>query len=125
LISKSGLKLKLVVDIPQLLSEHCGNKLLSEREIKDVLHPIRDARENVSSTHIWGYNINEQRAHDADFNTYFNNRKELKNCFLQEIYKLFDDGKARYFVPEVNETAQVKSIVKDLRDAGVEFVEPD
>ena len=127
LISRSGLKLKLVVDIPQLLSEHHGNTLLSEREIKEILTPIRDVRDYVSSTHIWGYNINKERGgqHDADFNTYFNNDKNLKDCFLEEIKQLFDDGKARYFVPEVGSTAAVQSIVNDLRNAGIVFVDPE
>jgi len=125
LISKSALKLKLVVDIPQLLSEHCGNMLLSESEIKNVLAPIRDYRDFIKSTHIWGYNIKTQRPHDADFDTYFNGDQKLKACFLQEICKLFDDGKARYFVPEVNETTKVQSIVNDLRRVGIEFVEPE
>jgi len=124
LISKSDLKLKLVVDIPQLLSEHHGNTLLSEERIKEVLTPIRDIREYVSSTHIWGYNIDEQRPHDADFNVYFNNDPKVKDCFLQEVCKLFNDDKARYFVPEVSKTLYVQSIVSDLRNAGIEFVEP-
>ena len=61
LISKSNLKLKLVVDIPQLLSEHHGNILLSEEMIKEVLAPIRDIRDLISSTHIWGYDINKRK----------------------------------------------------------------
>jgi len=124
LISRFDLKLQIVVDIPQLLSEHHGNKLLSERQIEDVLTPIRDIRDCVSSTHIWGYNIAEQKPHDG-LNTYFNNDQRLKGCFLQEICKLFDDGKPRYFVPEVNKTIHVQSIVNDLRNVGVEFVEPE
>jgi len=127
LISKSDLKLKLVVDIPQLLSEHHGNILLSEKQIKDVLAPIKDIRELISSTHIWGYNINKETGgqHDADFNTYFNNDLKLKDCFLQEICQLFDDDKNRYFVPEVGSTTAVQSIVNDLRNAGIQFVEPE
>lgn len=127
LISTSGLKLKLVVDIPQLLSEHHGNNLLSEKRIKDVLVPIREIREFISSTHIWGYNINKEKGgqHGADFNIYFNNDENLKDCFLQEICKLYGDGKKRYFVPEVGSTTAVQSIVRDLRNAGIEFADPD
>ena len=127
LISKSDLKLQLVVDIPQLFSEHYGNILLSEEMIKKVLTPIGEIRDHISSTHIWGYNINKEKGgqHGADFNIYFNNDENLKYCFLQEICKLFDDGKARYFVPEVSSTTYVQSIVTDLRNAGVEFVESE
>ncbi len=127
LISKSSLKLKLVIDIPQLLSEHYGNILFSEKQIKDVLVPIREVRDNISSTHIWGYDINKEKGgqHNADFNVFFNNDEKLKKCFLQEICKLFDDGEKRYFVPEVGSSGAVQSIVNDLINAGIEFVEPD
>ncbi len=127
LISKSNLKLKLVLDIPQLLSEHHGNALLSEKKIKEVLAPIRDVRDYISGTHIWGYDLNEEKGgqHGADLNTYFNNDKKLKTCFLREICKLFNDGKKRYFVPEVGSTTAVQSIVNDLRNTGIEFVEPE
>lgn len=127
LISKANLKLKLVLDIPQLLSEHHGNNLLSQKQIKDVLAPIVDIRESISSTHIWGYNINKEKGgqHGADFNTYFNNDEKLKDCFLQEICRLYDDGKKRYFVPEVSSSKAVQSIVNDLRNSGIEFVETD
>lgn len=113
------------MDIPQLLSEHSENKLPSESIIKEVLTRIRNIRDYISSTHIWGYNFDEQRPHDADFDTYFKDAPRAKDCFLQEICKLFDDGKARYFVPEVGSPTAVKSIVNDLRNAGIEFVEPE
>jgi len=127
LISKSDLKLQLVVDIPQLFSEHYGNILLSEEMIKKVLAPIRKIRGHISGTHIWGYDINKGKGgqHSADLNTYFNNDEKLKNCFLQEVCNLFDDGKARYFVPEVGSNHAVQSIVDDLREVGIEFVEPE
>jgi len=44
---------------------------------------------------------------------------------LQEICKLYGDGKKRYFVPEVGSTTAVQSIVRDLRNAGIEFADPD
>ena len=97
--------------------------MLSERMIKEVLEPIRDIRDYVSSTHIWGKD--NTGVHNADLNTYFNNDQRVKNYFLQEICQLFDDGKARYFVPEVNKTILVQSIVNDLRKAGIEFVESE
>ena len=125
LISKSDLKLKLVVDIPQLFTEHYGMKLLSKGMIKEVLAPIRDIRDYVSSTHIWG-NKKQSDVHNADLNAYFNNDQRVKDCFLQEVCQLFDDDKARYFVPEVGGIGSiaVQSIVNDLRNAGIVFVEP-
>ncbi len=127
LISESNLKLRLVLDIPQLLSEHNGgNKLLTEGMIKDTLAPFMEMRNYIKSTHIWGNDINKIRgAHSCDFNTYFDGDEELKKCFLEEIRQLFDDGKARYFVPEVGSTIAVQSIVNDLKNAGIQFVDPE
>jgi len=135
LISKKNRKLRIVVDIPQLFTAHYKRKLLSEVMIREALAPLRDIRDFVSSTHIWGSgepqsrgnNITKQigAPHSGDFDTYFDKDKNVKDCFLHEICKLFDDGKARYFVPEVNKTSYVQSIVSDLRNAGVEFVEPE
>lgn len=135
LIPKFKLKLQLVVDIPQLFTAHYKSKLLSEVMIREALAPLKDIMDSVSSTHIWGSGPPRSRGksdtkiigapHSGDFNTYFNNDEKVKYCFLQEIYKLFDDGKARYFVPEVNKTIYVQSIVSDLRNAGIEFVEPE
>jgi hypothetical protein len=125
LISKSNLKLRIVLDIPQLLSEHNGgNTLLTKKIIRNTLSPIREIRHLIKSIHIWGYDTGKQRgAHSSDFNVYFNNDKELKQFFLQEIYHLFDDGMARYFVPEVYSSTSVHSIVNDLRSVGFVFIE--
>ncbi|MBN1363328.1 MAG: hypothetical protein JW976_00850 [Syntrophaceae bacterium] len=115
LILKAKLKLRIVLDIPQLFSEYYGNKLLSKDKIKDFLTPLKECRDLIKSTHIWGYDINKNRPHAADFNTYLDNDEDLKRCFLQEIFNLFNDGQTRYFVPEVGSTKAVKSIVNDLR----------
>lgn len=139
LISKHKSKLKIVIDIPQLLSEHqrlsgrLNNPLLSKKEIEEVLSSIRDIAEHISGAHIWGYDINQKRgAHSADFDTYFGNNPELKKCFINEICNLFDDDKKRYFVPEVNDSSKIGSIVTDLIKESkigeknrIEFVDPD
>jgi len=132
LISESHLKLKLVVDVPQLFSEHeqYENKLISEEGmIENVLTPIRDIRAFITNTHIWGKT--KKGVHNANLNIYFSNNQKLKECFLQEICKLFDDGKARYFLPEVfspnaemSVEQSIESIVNDLKKAGILFVKP-
>jgi hypothetical protein len=124
--NNSDLKLRLVLDIPQLMSAHYDNNMLSEDNIKEVLDRLieSDVRNNIRSTHIWGYDFSKtkgkQGAHGADLNTYLGKNKKL---FLQKIHDLFNDGKSRYFVPEVGSACAIKSIVQDLHDeAGVEFV---
>jgi hypothetical protein len=132
LISMSSLKLKLVVDVPQLFSEHeqLENRLISEEGmIEQVLTPLRDIRDFIASTHIWGKT--DKKPHNADLNIYFSKNQSVKNRFLQEICKLFDDGKARYFLPEVlspndemSVEESIESIVNDLRKIGIKFVDP-
>lgn len=121
LISDAGVKLKIVLDFPQLFTEHYEQESLSSKMIKEVLAPIKEIRDCISSAHIWGKG--KEGVHNGDLDIYFNNNKEVKDCFLQEVWDLFDDGKERYFVPEVGSTPYVKSIVYDLRNAGFEFVE--
>jgi len=119
-------RIRIVLDIPQLFSTYYGNRLLVKSEIEKFLTPLKEYRHFISSTHIWGYDINKERgAHGADFKTWFNNDEDLKKCFLEEIRNLFDDGKKRYFVPEVSGTANVRSIVNDLIGAGFKFVDPE
>jgi hypothetical protein len=135
LISKKNLKLQLVIDIPQLFTAHYKDEMLTEAMIRKALAPLKKIMNYVSSTHIWGSGAPSMQVgsstkrigapHSGDFNTYFDNDQTVKDCFLQEIYKLFNDGKARYFVPEVNSTDKVQSIVSDLRNVGIEFVEPN
>jgi hypothetical protein len=91
---------------------------------------LRDIRDFITSTHIWGKTIGG--VHNADLNTYFSNDQKVKDCFLQEIYKLFDDGRARYFLPEVLSSnaemsveQSMESIVKDLIKGHIDFVEPE
>jgi hypothetical protein len=122
LIPKHEVKLQLVIDIPQLLTAHYKRKSLSESMIREALSPLQGIRGLISSTHIWGSNIINQKyvPHSGDFNTYIKD-KNVKKFFLEEIYKLFDDDKERYFVPEVNKHIYVKSIIYDLRSVGIEF----
>ncbi len=133
LISDNHLRLKLVLDIPQLFAEHYDDKLISEGwMISKVLGPLRDIRSFIHSTHIWGKTDNG--VHNADLNIYFNNNLKVKECFLREICKLFDDSIPRYFLPEVlskNEEMTVEesieSIMSDLRNPklDIKFVETE
>lgn len=133
LIKDNKLKLRLVLDIPQLFSTYYGNRLLLKNEVEGFLTPLKECRNFIKSTHIWGYDINQKRgAHKADFDTYFGNNLELKKCFINEICDLFDDDQKRYFVPEVDDRTKIKSIVTDLIEESkvggkrrIEFVSSD
>jgi len=125
LIFTSGLKLKFVIDFPQLFTKHVGSKPLSKVLIKEILEPINTCKDLIAGIHIWGKEIKNGRriSHQGDLNSYFHNNMNLKTTFLDEIYNLFDDAKPRYFVPEVNSTDDdLKSIVYDFQKAGFEFI---
>jgi len=132
-IKDNKLKLRLVLDIPQLFSTYYGNRLLLKNEIEGFLTALIKYRNYIRSTHIWGYDINQKRgAHKADFDTYFGNNPELKKCFINEICNLFDDDQKRYFVPEVDDSSKIGSIVTDLIEESkidkkprIQFVDPD
>ena len=124
---KNDLRLTLVVDIPQLFSEHNDDKVISEEEvIKKVLTDLKSIRNFITYTHIWGRA--NKGVHNADLNTYFEKNEKIKNCFLEGIHDLFDDGRPRYFLPEIysgNDEMSgkecIKSIVKDLKSVGIKF----
>jgi hypothetical protein len=126
LISISNLKLRVVLDFPQLFTEHVASRPLSKVLIKTILNPIKDCKDFIAGLHIWGKRRNKNGrlvAHQGDLNAYFNNDMDLKTTFLTEVYNLFDDTKPRYFVPEVNSTNEdLNSIVYDFQKAGFEFI---
>lgn len=133
LTKDNKLKLRLVLDIPQLFSTYYGNRLLLKNEIEGFLTPLKECRNIIRSTHIWGYDINQRRgAHKADLNTWFGGVQEIKKCFIQEFCNLFDDDQKRYFVPEIDDSSKIGSMVTDLikeseigKYPRIEFVNPD
>ena len=53
---------------------------------------------------------------------------EIKEYFLRDMFKAFDDSREIYFLPELNNSSkelgnkQLKNIVEDLESVGFEFV---
>lgn len=125
LIFTADLKLKIVIDFPQLFTEHIGSKSLSNALIREILEPLNKCKDSIAGMHIWGKIIKNGRriAHQGNLNNYFHNDMNLKTTFLYGVYNLFDDAKPRYFVPEVNSTDEdLKSIVYDFQEAGFKFI---
>lgn len=132
LIVQKKLKLQLVIDIPHLFSAYYKDELLSEVMIRKALTPLKDIMHYVSGIHLWGsgtpriHKKNNTKitgeSHSGDFNTYFDN-DQVKAFFLEEIKNLFNDNKARYFVPEVNDEFYLQSIIDDLKYFA-KFIDP-
>jgi len=125
-IKRRKLRLGIVLDFPQLFSAHgIDTYKTSEQEIRDLIKPVYEYRDMIEGMHIWGKRLSDSGrpiAHVGNLDTYFNNER-MKRFFLRELYDLFDDGKPRFFVPEVNSgNNDVASIIKDFIEAGFEFV---
>jgi len=126
-LDKNNLKLKIVLDIPQLLAAHNINlRNISIANIESVLESIKTIAHNISGIHLWGKKLTENDrwiSHIGDLNDYFSGNKEQKNFFLRKVYDVFNDGKKRYFVPEVNSSSEdLQSIVNDMINVGFKFV---
>jgi hypothetical protein len=126
ILDKSKIKLRLVLDIPQLFTAHFDSMEFTENDISEVLQPLVESAEYIRSLHVWGKKQNKAgrwNSHVGDFNTYFGHNESKKEFFLAELYCLFNDQQERYFVPEVNSNDEdLRSIVTDLRSAGFQFL---
>ena len=130
-LKTTNLKLKIVLDFPQLFASHKINFYSDEGQNKEkmsvILDQLKKIREAIAGIHIWGKrksNKGRLVAHQGDLNTLFNNNQNLKEVFLSKIYDIFNDGQTRYFVPEVNSGKDdLTSIVNDFLKAGFKFVQ--
>lgn len=139
LIARNNLKLRMVLDIPQLFSAHgLEPGKMSKEKISKIFEELYPVREFIASIHLWGKCIsknNRHASHAGDLNSYFGRTKcgekhasvdpramEIKEHFLNELYNLLEDGMPRYFVPEVNSKAHLHAIVKDLTEFGFKFI---
>lgn len=121
-IANQGLQLSIALDIPQLLTEYGGPINLSAEKLDYILHKQNSIRSFVKSIHLWGKRRSASGrwvAHNGDLNSYFKS-SEKKQVFLKWFNKFLDDGRDRYFVPEVNSSVDdLCSIVNDLKSAGI------
>ncbi|MEM1998656.1 MAG: hypothetical protein QW127_02510 [Archaeoglobaceae archaeon] len=129
LISRFELKLRIALDVPQLFSAHRylkGRNLLNSAQIRDILERLKKCRDFIVGLHLWGKARDEsgrwKRFHGGDLNTYFDNDMNLKTEFLRLLHDLFDDGKPRYFIPEVLSYTDQSSIISDLKEANFIFI---
>jgi len=125
-ITDNNLKLKIVLDVPQLLSaKNLSPRKISCIEIKEIFSSLKSVSKYIIGIHIWGkkdYGNGKFIAHMGNLDDYFMDNG-LKNVLLQEIFKLFDDGVPRLFVPEVNsDDSDLRHIVLDFINAGFEFL---
>lgn len=125
LLKKENLRLKLVLDYPQIFTaEHYDldnfplETFLSSHKFLDGL------QDQIQGVHIWGKTKNNKGrwvAHYGDLNSLFPD-KINKKAFLHLLNEFYDDGKARYFVPEVNSSEEhLQSIINDCLSSEIQF----
>jgi len=123
-ISKRGLKLKIALDIPQLITSYGGPTKLDAKKLLSILNELNDIRGYVKSIHLWGKRKTTSGrtvSHVGDLTTYFDD-KNKKQLFLGWFASFVNDGNIRYFVPEVNSSDDdLWSIVYDLEENGIIF----
>jgi hypothetical protein len=149
LIKEHDLKLRIALDFPQLFSAH-GFDIgkFSKNELSEIFKQLYSVRRYIASIHLWGKCIgknNRASAHMGTLDSYFKGLRctdidkivvpnsytetvvssydDIKRYFLRELYNLLNDGRVRYFLPEVNSRADhLKSIVRDLINSGFKFI---
>lgn len=124
-IKLGGLKLKIALDVPQYITAYGDISKLNIYSINCLFQPIKPYAQFISCIHLWGKRRNKSSrwiSHIGNLNTYFEDHLGLKLVFLNSLYDLLDDGRQRYFVPEINSgNEDLASIVNDLIGVGFTF----
>lgn len=122
-IERDGLALRIALDIPQLYTAHNAFRN-GGVAITGLLDEVRQMRRFIAGVHLWGKGVSSagrKVAHYGDLNAYFSDQS-LKQEFLVAFHRLFDDGKCRNLVLEVNSgNEDLISIISDLESAGIRF----
>ena len=129
-LSNSTVDLKIVLDYPQIFSANQINlDTLGENELKRIIdfnNTLKSYKDKIGGFHMWGKQKSDKGkwiAHKGNFDTFFGNNRELKHKYLESVFSTFNDGIARYFVPEVNSGEKdLHSIVNDLEQEGFIFI---
>lgn len=130
ILKSKNLRLKLVLDYPQVFSA----ELIKMDSIK--LEKIINFNKNISQYidfiggfHLWGKRKSPKgrwTPHTGDLNTFFSNNDFQKEIFINSIKDTFNDNKCRYFVPEVNSSEEdLQSIINDLLKYNIIFQSED
>ena len=120
-IEKHNLKLRIVLDFPQLLTaERLDTLKFNAEKYISAIEKIHPYQHLIKGIHIWGKKKNPKGrwiAHCGTLDTYFGGNEESKNVFLNGIARICDDGSTRFLVPEVNSGAEdLKSIIEDVME---------
>ena len=118
-IEKHNLKLRIVLDFPQLLTaERLDTLKFNADKYIAAIEKIHPYQHLIKGIHVWGKKKNPRGrwiAHCGTLDTYFGGVEESKKVFLNGIARICDDGRTRYLVPEVNSGAEdLSEIIADV-----------
>lgn len=118
-ISKHNLNLGVVLDFPQLLTaENIDTLKFNVEKYNSAIDTIALHRDLIKGIHIWGKKKSTTGrwvAHAGNLDTYFGGDASAKNAFIAGIYRVCNDGRKRFLVPEVNSGAEdLSEIINDL-----------
>jgi hypothetical protein len=125
MLDATKLRLDLALDVPQVISGMGGALSMTEERLRKMFSELGRCRHRIRGIHMWGKRRSSRgarAAHVGDLNSYFEGDAELKQTYLECLYDLLNDGRTRYFVPEVNSASDdLVSIVRDMEAAGFKF----
>jgi hypothetical protein len=123
-IGSLNLKLKVALDIPQLLTAYGGPHNLEIKAMEKILYRQFPLQRMTYGVHLWGKKRSKNGrmvSHVGDLKSYFEDDSK-KELFLNWLADFLDDGIHRYFVPEVNSSdADLYSIIYDLEKMNIKF----
>jgi len=118
-IQRRSIGLRLALDLPQIFSAHLGSKPPTSLEVEHLLDKLRPVAHRIETLHIWG---RRKTAHNGTLDDLFGHNPLAKETFLDGLHRLLEDGRPRYFLPEVNSsTEDLQAIVSDFISAGFKF----
>lgn len=123
-IVSNNLRLKITLDLPQLLTSYGGPQNCSLESLCTILNSQNEISPFVKGIHLWGKKKSQNGkivAHCGDLTSYFED-DDKKLLFLTWLSKFLNDGVERYFVPEINSSNDdLESIVNDLEKSNIKI----
>jgi len=126
-LANSGLRLKMVLDYPQLFTaENYRLEVFPISKFIQVQTSINTYRDMIGGIHLWGKTKSASGrwvSHVGTLDKLFCDRSDIKTEFLAALVSGLDDDVQRFFVPEVNSGEEdLHAIVRDLLTAGASFI---